>query len=119
MMGFKDVDDEIRRETAMKQELADARKAAADKITYEKVSEALAADYFSIYIVDPDTDQFVQYGAAREYDETVPKRRAKISSALPGMFWNSRSSSMTETAFSAPFTRKRFFRSWSVTAASR
>ena len=69
MMGFKDVDDEIRRETAMKQELADARKAAADKITYEKVSEALAADYFSIYIVDPDTDQFVQYGAAREYDE--------------------------------------------------
>ncbi|MBR2759966.1 MAG: PAS domain-containing protein, partial [Solobacterium sp.] len=69
MMGFKDVDDEIRREDAMKQELADARKAAADKITYEKVSEALAADYFSIYIVDPDTDQFVQYGAAREYDE--------------------------------------------------
>ena len=75
-MGFKDVDDEIRQELAMQEALEDARKAeaeyrqvAAERITYEKVAKALAGDYFSIYIVDPDTDKFVEYSATEEYDE--------------------------------------------------
>ena len=75
-MGFKDVDDEIRHNLAMQEALDDARKAeaeyrqvAAQRITYEKVAQALAGDYFSIYIVDPDTDQFVEYSATKAYDD--------------------------------------------------
>ena len=76
MMGFKDVDDEVRQEQAMQQALEDARKAeeeyrqaAQKRISYEKVAQALAGDYFIIYIVDPDTDQFVEYSATEEYDD--------------------------------------------------
>ena len=76
MMGFKDVDDEVRRDRAMQEALEDARKAeaeyrqvAAERISYSKVAQALAGDYFSIYIVDPDTDAFVQYSATKEYDD--------------------------------------------------
>ena len=43
--------------------------AAKEIITYEKVAQALAGDYFSIYIVEPDTDKFIEYSATREYDE--------------------------------------------------
>ena len=75
-MGFRDVDDEVRQDLAMREALDDARKAqekyrqvAAEKITYEKVAQALAGDYFSIYIVDPDTDRFVEYSATKEYDD--------------------------------------------------
>ncbi len=74
MMGFKDVDDEIRQSRAMQEALDDARKAeteyrqaAAKRITYEKVAKALAGDYFCIYIVDPDKDKFVEYSATKEY----------------------------------------------------
>ncbi len=76
MMGFKDVDDEVRRSRAMQEALDDARKAEAeyrqvaeDRLTYEKVAQALAADYFSIYIVDPDTEKFMEYSAAEEHND--------------------------------------------------
>ena len=73
-MGFKDVDFEVRRGRAMQKALEDARKAeeeyrrkAVEHITYGKVAQALAEDYFSIYIVDPDTDAFIEYSAAKGY----------------------------------------------------
>ena len=76
MMGFKDVDEDVRHRQAMQQALDDARKAeaeyrqaAAERMTYEKVAQALAGDYFSIYIVDPDTDRFVEYSATEEFNE--------------------------------------------------
>ncbi len=76
MMGFKDVDEAVRHGRAMKQALEDARKAeeeyrqaAVKHITYGKVAQALAGDYFSIYIVDPDTDEFVEYSATKDFDE--------------------------------------------------
>ena len=76
MMGFKDVDEDVRHRQAMERALEDARKAeeeyrqaAAKRMTYEKVAQALAGDYFSIYIVDPDTDRFVEYSATKEYDD--------------------------------------------------
>ncbi len=74
MLAFKDVDEVVRQEYAVMQALNDARKAeeeyrqvAAEQITYVKVAQALAVDYFSIYIVDPDTDKFVEYSATEEY----------------------------------------------------
>lgn len=76
VMGFKDVDDEVRRDRAMREALEDARKSeeeyrqvAAEHISYGKVAQALAGDYFGIYIVDPDTDEFVEFSAAQEYEE--------------------------------------------------
>lgn len=75
-MGFKDVDDKIKQSQAMQKVLDEARKAeakyrqaAAARITYEKVAQALAGDYFGIYIVEPDTDKFIQYSATKEYEE--------------------------------------------------
>ena len=43
-------------------------RANAERITFGRVAQALAGDYFSIYIVDPDTDQFVEYSSTSEFD---------------------------------------------------
>lgn len=76
IMGFKDVDEDVRHRKAMQQALEDAQKAteeyrlaAAERMTYEKVAQALAGDYIGIYIVDPDTEKFVEYSATKEYDK--------------------------------------------------
>ena len=37
-------------------------------ITFGRVASALAGDYFSIYVVDLDTDHFVEYFATEEFD---------------------------------------------------
>ena len=37
-------------------------------VTYSRIAQALAGDYFSIYTVNPDTDNFVEYSATEEYD---------------------------------------------------
>ena len=37
-------------------------------ITFGRVASALAGDYFSIYVVDLDTDRFVEYSATKEFD---------------------------------------------------
>jgi len=44
------------------------KKVHVEHITFSKVAQALAGDYFSIYVVDPETDNFVRYSAAKEYD---------------------------------------------------
>ena len=60
----------------MQQALEDAQRAteefrlaAAERMTYGKVAQALAGDYIGIYIVDPDTEKFVEYSATEEYDK--------------------------------------------------
>ena len=40
----------------------------AERITFSRVAQALAGDYFSIYIVDPETDHFIEYSSAEEYE---------------------------------------------------
>ena len=44
------------------------KKVHIEHITFSKVAQALAGDYFSIYVVDPETDIFVRYSATKEYD---------------------------------------------------
>ena len=41
---------------------------AAGKVPFASIAEALAADYFSIYYVDTETDRFIEYSADAEYD---------------------------------------------------
>lgn len=38
------------------------------KVSQSRVAQALAADYFSIYVVDPDTGHFMEYSATGNYD---------------------------------------------------
>ena len=45
------------------------RKMHAERITYSRVAQALAKDYFSIYIVDPDTERFVEYSSVGGYEQ--------------------------------------------------
>ena len=40
-----------------------------NSITYASIAKALAADYFSIYYVDMETDQFMEFSAQDEYNE--------------------------------------------------
>ena len=41
--------------------------AKAETVTFSSIAQALAADYFSIYYVDTDTDRFVEYTSHDEY----------------------------------------------------
>lgn len=52
----------------MKQQ-AEYRQAEENRITYSRVAQALAGDYFSIYVVDPDTDSFFEYSSTGKYEE--------------------------------------------------
>jgi PAS domain S-box-containing protein len=45
------------------------RKAHAERLTFNRIARALAADYFCIYVVDPDTEDFVEYSSSEEYDQ--------------------------------------------------
>ena len=40
----------------------------AESITFSRIAQALAGDYFCLYVVDPETDYFVEYGASKEYE---------------------------------------------------
>ena len=39
------------------------------KVSQSSVAQALAGDYFSIYVVDPQNDHFVEYSANAQYEE--------------------------------------------------
>ena len=43
------------------------RQANAERLTFSRVAQALAGDYFSIYIVDPETDHFEEYSSTNEH----------------------------------------------------
>lgn len=43
-------------------------KTAAERITFSRVAQTLAGDYFSIYVVNPDTDHFAEYSSTNQYE---------------------------------------------------
>ncbi|MBQ9196728.1 MAG: response regulator [Clostridia bacterium] len=43
-------------------------KVHAERLTFSRVAQALAKDFFSIYVVDPDTDSFAQYSSTPACD---------------------------------------------------
>ena len=47
-------------------------------ITFGRVASALAGDYFSIYVVDLDTDRFVEYFATEEYDKLGVEKTGEV-----------------------------------------
>ena len=45
------------------------KKVHVEHITFAKVAQALAGDYFSIYVVDPDTDNYVEFTSTKEFEK--------------------------------------------------
>ena len=62
VVGISSVDEQMRALEAFE-------KAHQDRITYSRVAQALAGDYFSIYVVNPDTGEFTEYSSADEYGQ--------------------------------------------------
>ena len=62
VIGISSVEEQMRQQEAY-------RRAEEDRMTYSRVAQALAADYFSIYVVDPDTDRFTEYSSTDRYQE--------------------------------------------------
>ena len=52
-------------------------KLASERITFSRVAQALAGDYFSIYIVDPQTEHFVEYSSIPDYDQLNIQKTGK------------------------------------------
>ena len=46
----------------------------SDSLSYSRIAQALAADYFSIYCVDTVTDRFIEYGPSAEHRTSGIKR---------------------------------------------
>ncbi|MBR1423392.1 MAG: GGDEF domain-containing protein [Ruminococcus sp.] len=61
VIGVSNIDDQMKAQ----EEYQKAKKAS---LTYSRIAQALAGDYFSIYVVDPETERFSEYSATEEYD---------------------------------------------------
>lgn len=62
VIGISSIDEQMKALEAFKQ-------AHRDSITYSRVAQALTSDYYSTYVVDADTDRFIEYSATSEYDQ--------------------------------------------------
>ena len=61
IIGLNNIDAQMRRQEEYLQ-------SEEDRITYSRVAQALAGDYFSIYVVDPDTGHYSEYSMTSEFD---------------------------------------------------
>ena len=69
VVGISSIDEQIKVRAAYEKAHRAFRRAEQDRITYGRVAQALAGDYFSIYVVDLDTESFVEYSSTEQYDE--------------------------------------------------
>ena len=60
VIGISSVDEVMRAREAFE-------KAHQASVTYSRIAQALAGDYFSIHVVDPVTDEFIAYSSLNEY----------------------------------------------------
>ena len=70
VIGISNVDKELK----ARQAYAEAHQAS---LTYSRVAQALARDYFSIYVVDPVTDDFFQYSTTKEFDSLKVEKEGR------------------------------------------
>ena len=62
VIGMRNIDAQVRQERAYEE-------AIQRSVTYARLAEALAADYFSIYYVDVETDRFSEFTAHDAYED--------------------------------------------------
>ena len=70
VIGISNVDKELK----ARQAYAEAHQAS---LTYSRVAQALARDYFCIYVVDPVTDNFFQYSTTKEFDSLKVEKEGR------------------------------------------
>ncbi|MBR5109732.1 MAG: GGDEF and EAL domain-containing protein [Clostridia bacterium] len=74
--------------------------------TYAEIARALAADYYNIYVIDLDTENFIEYSSTAGRDELARKRQGE------GFFASAQRDTMTRiyeedrAAFLALFTKE-------------
>ena len=79
----------------------------ADRLTFASVAQALAGDYFSIYVVDPDTERFVEYSSSVEFDRLGVEKAGGDFFELSRRNIETRISPEDRDRFLAVFTRER------------
>lgn len=62
IIGVSNIDAQMQREQQYQE-------AVAQNVTFSSIAQALAADYFSIYYVDIETDHFIEYSSHEEYQD--------------------------------------------------
>ena len=66
ILGVTDIDEQVKRRQAEEQ-------MKEDRIAYSRIN-ALAGDFICIYIVDPETERYVEYSATSQFDSfAIPK----------------------------------------------
>lgn len=66
IIGVTDIDDEVKRRRAEEQ-------MEEERTVFSRIN-ALAGDYICIYIVDPETERFLEYSASSQYERfNIPK----------------------------------------------
>ncbi len=66
ILGVTDIDEQVKRRQAEEQ-------MKEERIAYSRIN-ALAGDFICIYIVDPETERYVEYSASSQYDSfEIPK----------------------------------------------
>ena len=93
VIGLSNVDAQMRRE--------------AQAVTYSRVADALAADYFSIYYVDTQTDHFIEYSATEEYHSLGVEREGENFFALSRKNARKLIYSEDQEFFSTVFTKEK------------
>jgi len=62
VVGINNIDSQMKRQQALEQ----AREA---QLTFGRIAQALSQDYYSFYVVDTETDEFVEYSSSDEYQQ--------------------------------------------------
>ena len=62
VIGISSIDEQVKTQEAFE-------RIHQDSVAYSRIAQALAGDYICIYIVDPDTDRFVEYSATKDYEK--------------------------------------------------
>lgn len=62
VVGINNIDSQMKRQQALEQ----AREA---QLTFARIAQALSQDYYSFYVVDTETDEFVEYSSSDEYQQ--------------------------------------------------
>ncbi len=62
VVGINNVDTQMKHQQALEE-------AQEEQLTFARIAQALSQDYYSFYVVNTDTDEFVEYSSSAEYEQ--------------------------------------------------
>jgi hypothetical protein len=98
VIGISNVDAQMKRQQ-------EAERARAESLTFAGIAQALAADYFSIYYVDMETDRSLSTLLSEEYQGLNIEKGAATSSTSAGRIFSGSSIRRTSTSCCPPLPR--------------